>query len=53
MGEDLINKGKVLTASEAQTVRELIDIVNTYNIPKEDIISILPSREGYIMIYYY
>lgn len=52
MGED--NKeGKTMTATEAQTIRELVDLVNDFRISKEDIVSILPSREGYIMIYYY
>lgn len=53
MGEDTLKDGKLITATEAQTVRELVDIANDYNIPKEDIISILPSKEGYVMVYYY
>lgn len=51
MGED--SKTKSMTATEATTVRELIDIANYYKLSKEDIVTILPSRDGYIMIYYY
>ncbi len=53
MGEDMTNNGRTMIASEAQTIRELIDLANDYKIPREDIVSILPSREGYVMIYYY
>lgn len=42
-----------MIAIEAQTIRELIDTANKDNILREDIVSILPSRGGYIMIYYY
>ena len=42
-----------MIATEAQTIRELTDFTNNYEIPREDIVSILPSREGYIMVYYY
>lgn len=44
---------KVMMATEAPTVRALVDYANEYNIPREDIVSIVSSREGYIMIYYY
>lgn len=43
---------KIMIAIEAQTIRELIDTANEYNILRQDIVSILPSKEGYIMIYY-
>lgn len=42
-----------MTAVEALTVRELVDIANEDNIPREDIVTILPLKEGYIMVYYY
>lgn len=42
-----------MTAIEASTVREIVDTINDYSIPKEDIVSILPSKEGYMLIYYY
>lgn len=42
-----------MVAIEAQTIRELVDIANEDKIPREDIVSILPSKGGYIMIYYY
>lgn len=53
MEEDAIKNNKVMGATEAQTIRELVDLVNKYKIPREDVVSILPSREGYIMVYYY
>lgn len=53
MGEYTLKEGKMMVATEAQTVRELVDLANDCKISREDIISILPSREGYIMIYYY
>lgn len=53
MGEATQEQGKVMNATEAQTVRELVDFVNDYNLPKKDIVSIIPSREGYVLIYYY
>ena len=46
-------EGKTMTATEAKTIRELVDLANDFRMSKEDIVSILPSREGYIMIYYY
>lgn len=53
MGEEILKESKILNANEAPTVRELVDFVNTYNIPREDIVTMLPSKEGYILIYYY
>ena len=53
MGEATQEQGKVMNATEAQTVRELVDFVNDYNLSKDDIVSIIPSREGYVLIYYY
>lgn len=53
MGEDVLKEGKIMTASEAQTIRELIDIANEYKILREDVVSILPSDGGYVMVYYY
>ena len=53
MGEDIIKKSKIMNAFEAQTIRELIDLANDYKIPREDVVSILPSKEGYVIVYYY
>ena len=53
MGEVIVNNGKIMTAAEAQTIRELVDLVNDCKIPREDVVSILPSKEGYIIVYYY
>lgn len=51
--EEVNRSGKIMVATEAQTVRELTDLANKYKIPREDIVSVLPSREGYVMVYYY
>lgn len=53
MGEDMIKNDKIMNTFEAQTIRELVDLANDYKIPREDVVSILPSREGYVMVYYY
>ena len=53
MGENTIKNGKMMVAVEAQTIRELIDLANDYKIPREDVVSILPSKEGYVIVYYY
>ena len=53
MGEVMVKNGKMMVAVEAQTIRELVDLTNDYKIPREDVVSILPSREGYVMVYYY
>lgn len=49
----MVNNSKIMNAVEAQTIRELVDLANDYKIPREDVVSILPSREGYVMVYYY
>lgn len=49
----MIKNDKIMNAFEAQTIRELVDLANDYKIPREDVVSILPSREGYVMVYYY
>lgn len=51
--EEVNRSDKIMVATEAQTVRELTDLANEYKIPREDIVSVLPSREGYVMVYYY
>lgn len=49
----MVKNSKIMNAFEAQTIRELVDLANDYKIPREDVVSILPSREGYVMVYYY
>lgn len=49
----MVKNGKTMIATEAQTIRELVDLANDYKIPREDVVSILPSKEGYVMVYYY
>lgn len=54
MGEEMnVRYGKLMVASEASTIRDLVELANELHIPREDVVSILPSREGYVIIYYY
>lgn len=53
MGEETIKEGKLMTAITAPNIRQLVDIANEVSISREDIISIIPSNEGYTLIYYY
>lgn len=53
MGEEHIRQSKAMFVEEAPTLRGLADFANGCKIPREDIVTILPSKEGYVMIYYY
>lgn len=54
MGEENnIRYGKLMVASEAPTIREIVELANELHIPREDVVSILPSRDGFMIIYYY
>lgn len=48
MGE----KVKVMLTLTSKTIRELIKQVNEKQIQKEDIVSLLPIREQYVLVYY-
>lgn len=52
MGEDYSKDGKSMIAHEARTIRALVTLANSLKIPREDIVSIVPTDSGYIMIYY-
>lgn len=41
-----------LTALPATTIRDLIDQVNSADIQKEDIVTILKENETFILLYY-
>lgn len=53
MGEETIKQNKIMTAIETLTMRDLVDYANEHNVLREDIVSILPAKEGYIMVFYY
>ena len=53
MGEITNNQSKEMLAVEFQSTRELTDYANEFNITRGDIVTILPSKEGYVMVYYY
>lgn len=36
----------------AGTIRELVDIINSNNIKKDNIVTILPQGENFFLIYY-
>ena len=44
---------KIMTATDAPTIRQIVKIANELKLQREDIVGIFPLREGYIMIYYY
>lgn len=48
MGE----KVKVMLTLTSKTIRELVTQVNEKQIQKEDIVSLLPIREQYVLVYY-
>lgn len=48
MGE----KVKVMLTLTSKTIRELVTQVNEKQIQKEDIVSLLPTREQYVLVYY-
>lgn len=50
MGEK--EKVKVMLTLTSKTIRELIKQVNEKQIQKEDIVSLLPIREQYVLVYY-
>ena len=57
MGEELdkrkISKdGKTFTAFVVDTIIDIVDIVQEYNIPREDLVTILKDKEGYIVFCY-
>lgn len=48
----MIKDGKIMTCIVGYTVRDIINQVNELEIPREDIVSILPLA-GQIYLFYY
>lgn len=51
--EEYNDKGKLLHATQGRTIRELVNIANKLQIPKEDVITILQENEQYVLLYYF
>ena len=43
---------KKMTALFAENSRAMVDKVNSLGIQKEDIVQVLPSNEGFVLLYY-
>lgn len=44
--------GKIFTAILVKTIMDAVDVVQEYQIPREDLITILPDKEGYVVFCY-
>lgn len=44
--------GKIFTAILVKTIMDAVDVVQEYQIPREDLVTILPDKEGYIVFCY-
>jgi len=54
MGESMCKDGKVMHAFFAENIRELVKKSIEENIPREDVVTILPenNHSRYVLIYY-
>ena len=46
-------QGKILHATKARTVRELVAKAEELQIPREDVVQILQESGQYVLFYYY
>lgn len=53
MEESMCMNGKIMHYINGKTVRELVETANTLNIQREDVVTILPEKDYYYMVYYY
>lgn len=53
MGELMCKNGKIMHYINGKNVRELVEKANALGIQRGDIVSILPGKDYYYMIYYY
>ena len=51
--EEYCKKGKVLHATRSKTIRELVVKTNKLQIPREDIVAVLPEGGSFVLLYYY
>ena len=51
--EEYTKDNKLLHATRARTIRELVDKTNSLQIQKEDIIAVLQEQGYYVLLYYY
>lgn len=51
--EEYNKEGKLLHATRARTIRELVDKTNKLGVPREDVVTILQETGYYVLLYYY
>ena len=44
--------GKVFTAFVVESIRDAVDTVHEHQIPREDLVTILRDKEGYVVFCY-
>ena len=44
--------GKVFTAFVVESIRDIVDLVHEYQIPREDMVTILKDKDGYAVFCY-
>lgn len=44
--------GKIFTAIVVESIRDLVDVTQEEQISREDIVSILKDKDGYVLFYY-
>ena len=43
---------KVMSSVRCRTIRELVDYVNTHKIQKSSIVTVLPDKDDFVLLYY-
>lgn len=51
--EEYCKEEKVLHATRARTIREIVQKANDLNIPREDVVTLLQETGYYVLLYYY
>lgn len=49
----MVEEHKLLHATKARTLRELVNRANELQIPREDVITVLAEGDQYVLLYYY
>lgn len=48
----MTKNGKIFTAIVVESIRDLVDVAQEEQIPREDMVTILKDKEGYVLFYY-
>lgn len=48
----MTKNGKTFTAIVVESIRDLVDVAQEEQIPREDMVAILKDKEGYVLFYY-